>query len=344
MSVSDTACVVSFVNVGQGDCTVVVEARSRSAIMIDCPNPRYANARAVLEVHGIDHLQAFLVSHWDQDHWSALPKILSDYRPELVAYNNESVQLLRAGSTSDEERSRATTALRSLKKGWERGDFKRGQLHEGFRQSLGAVTVTALAPSFDEASDALAGTRIDKNLASAVMLLACHGFRAVIGGDAPARVWSRLRNEYSTLTADLFRSPHHGSMSVDQGARLEAFRSAYDWLEPSEVVHSVGSGGHRYGHPNPESIQAAGRRGIRVLCTSVTAACCELGDEGDLECAGTVEIQVDSTGSWSRAPSESEHAETVDSWGPHAMCRRWGGGPPTGWPVSWVTHEEHGGS
>lgn len=324
------ACVVAFVDVGQGDCTFVLDRRKHAAGMIDCPNSGYNRAEAKLSQWSVESLDAFLISHWDEDHWSALPRILSDLQPRIVAYNIASIQVLRQRAQTQNDLTRAGAALRSLKRGAERGDFARTPLVEGTSLTLGDADLQCLAPNFDEASDAVGGSATDKNLGSAVIRLSYQGCALVVGGDAPRRVWRRLCAEYPALRAHVLRSPHHGSMSVEEPKRLEAFREVYEWLSPLEVIHSVGRSGENYGHPNEEGIEAAGGLGIRVLCTGVTDKCCADLPDGHVSCAGDVEIQIDEQGSWVRAPAESEHALQVDRWGASAMCRKWGGGPPSG--------------
>src|ERR1700761_2901211 len=79
-----------FINVGQGDCTVIIDQASRKAILIDCPSWYVDSLKTTLLNAGLERFAA-IVSHWAIDHYGGLARISASVRTSHVYYNHDSL-------------------------------------------------------------------------------------------------------------------------------------------------------------------------------------------------------------------------------------------------------------
>jgi beta-lactamase superfamily II metal-dependent hydrolase len=300
---------LAFVDVGQGDCTILFDVDQGEFAILDCPSHGVSNASITWrDIAGNERPKFFGITHWDVDHWSGLPAILDKLRPAAVMYNIGSLQLHRMLPDGSVEQTKANAALRALLRRAKNREVDVGRLDEGDTGTIGGASWKVLAPS-----------QLEQSQASVVIRVEIGEVVAIIGADAPESVWRRLTAD-GPLEVAVWRTPHHGSLSTMRSRRALAHAEVTELLSrPKVVVNSVGRAGERYGHPNPEGIVAAVASDARLMCTGVTSACADgLPDEG-LPCAGTVTIRV-GQGGITVTPSAEEHAAIVDGWS-HPCCR-----------------------
>ena len=283
---------VEFLDVGQGDCTLVVDRSTAEALVIDCIA---GSARAVLrrlqqvQVETLD----VLITHWDFDHYPGAVQIAKRFPARNLYFNLDTV---RPADASKRDR-RQTTLLGLEDRALEEARFYSAL--EGCSGTVGECTWRLLAPTQREMLEA--HNHEDRNHGSAVVEIASEGIRVLVGGDADGRVWQRLLVDGTLKTVDVLRCAHHGG-GLGRGAHAVNDGALLASLRPRALVVSTGTN-NVHGYPRPEVIQAALAINSRVLCTQATPnyGAARL---GPYLCAGNISIALDSG---IIAPSEIEH-------------------------------------
>jgi beta-lactamase superfamily II metal-dependent hydrolase len=228
---------VHFVDVGQGDCTIVQSAGK--TLVIDTGPP---DARAALEDHlkayGIDRIDVLVLTHPHEDHDGSLGYLIDGYpigtllMPEYTDDEDDYGGLLRR-ITGNGTQIRYPSV--------------------GDQFTVGDATITILSATNP------AQYPDDRNLWSIVLKIEDGGTAALIMGDAEDI------NEYAMIDtgidvgADILRVGHHGSHTSTSDAFLGA-------VTPDVAIISCGAG-NPYGHPHQEVLDALYDRQITVLRT-----------------------------------------------------------------------------
>ena len=323
----ETLAQVWFLDVGQGDCTLAVDSRSKRGILLDCPSGQNAVVQ-VLDLLAGERLKlsAVVVSHWDLDHYGGIARVATEARPEHVFYNHDTL-------FEDGVRGRL---IRSTLKHFLDLHLAGSELHSiraGDRFAVGSLEVTFLAPTPEELTRAyVASTR---NVASCVVSIDLGGSKVIIGGDAVGPTWQRLIDQRADIKADILRWPHHGAALHGDDPAGSLAAEVIALVAPRHLIVSTGSS-NRYGHPMESVVRTSAMAGNHVMCTQVTPGCFghlartdRIGalDAGwvaqrgsSVKCAGSIVIRKDSNG-LSVVPSLPEHGDIVDTW-PAPMCRR----------------------
>jgi competence protein ComEC len=303
---STTGVEIVFLDVGQGDATLVVDHGSKAALLIDCPAGREYVIEQALQERSC-RLTTAIITHWDLDHFGGILGVLDGSDVESLRFNHDT--LIAHG-----KETRIIATLRRLRdRRYNHIEF--GDAKQGLTGFIGSVRYELLAPSHRQLLDAVSTS--DRNLASGVVLVEANGTRVLIGGDADGRVWSRIIAEGIMIKAKALKWPHHGALKrttgrVDDQQLLEA-------VEPSVVVFSAGSR-NVYGHPLPAAVRRIAQRGIGVMCTQVTERCHAGLNQNDVACAGTVSLMLSPGGEVTSSPSMSKLAQLIDGW-TRPLCR-----------------------
>jgi competence protein ComEC len=309
-----------FMNVGNGDCTVIVDDETGFALVVDCPSSHVDAVRRLLEQERAT-LHTCIVTHWDADHYGGVARLAVGLPVSRVIYNHD---------TLFESPESPPFAIRGALKEFldiPNAAQKLGPALAGSHGNFGGVSWRILAPNYHELTAAYVAHQ--RNVASAVVEVRAPGLRVLIGGDAVAQTWSRLAGEMP-LKADILRWPHHGApLSGDKtGAIMTAVLES---VSPSHVIISAGAV-NTYGHPSADVIQRLSGR-ARVMCTQVTAGC--FGFRSNFErrtdparqvvadlpvthCANTIQVRCfeDAFTIW---PTVAEHESQVKQWS-SPMC------------------------
>jgi len=314
------AAQVWFVDVGNGDCTVVVDEETHCALVIDCPSSHVKDVKNLL-TQARATLHTCVVTHWDADHYGGVARLAVAFPVQKVMYNHDTL------FESDDSPPYAVRG--ALKNFLNVSDAPHtlAAASAGSEGGFGRVSWRMLAPSHHELTMAYVSHK--RNIASAVMDISLPSLRILIGGDAVASTWQRLMSE--DLRADILRWPHHGADLAGDGSGLVA-DLVMNAVQPQYIVVSAGSS-NTYGHPSSAIIRNVRSRGS-LLCTQVTAGCfgfltraernsdAARGLIGQLDvshCAGTVKVECYDD-LYRVSPSDSEHEARIGQW-PHPMCR-----------------------
>ncbi|HEX6024309.1 MAG TPA: MBL fold metallo-hydrolase, partial [Solirubrobacter sp.] len=209
--------VVSFLDVGQGDATLV--QRGRTAVLIDtgvADGPILER----LEEAGIDRLDALILTHAEADHEGAAPAVIERYRPRLVVNGG-------AGWPSPVQRMLHAT--------------KAHMPAAGDVFALGGLRFEVLWPPARPADAPVSG---DPNATAVVARLQAGRFSMLLSADAESEVTAPLE----LAPVDVLKVAHHGSADPGLPSLLER-------LKPRIAAIEVGEE-NRYGHPAPSTIAA----------------------------------------------------------------------------------------
>ena len=230
---------VHFIDVGQGDCTLL--QTPKGSVLIDCSESQYGDdIIEYLTAQGIDELEYFIITHPDADHMGAAPYILEHIKVKNFVMNGQvkTTQFFTKTITYLEEDTEINVIVSEI----------------GATYEVGALQMTVLGPD----PKLLEGD--DWNEAS-IIIHATYGERAFLfTGDAEDEGEKYLiENFASIIKCDVFSAGHHGSKSSNSMALLNAAR-------PSYVVVSCGKD-NDYGHPHKQSLDNFAAIGATVLRT-----------------------------------------------------------------------------
>jgi competence protein ComEC len=325
-----TSVLVGFLDVGQGDCTLVADANNQQVLVIDCPAGRSKEAVSALRRVGASRISVAFVSHSDWDHLGGIYEVVNSVGVDEVRVNLDSIV-----ADDPKEKIKFKAAQRSIA-GLADIGVDVSPCYWRDTGTLGDITWRALSPTHDILL--LAQGHSDRNIASLILRLEVGSVSLLVGGDAPAGAFERARDRGEMLTSDIFRLPHHGG-SIDSlgGPTIDVL---LDYVSARHHVVSVGAN-NNYGHPFLETLVALKARSgrARVTCTEVNKICLGGADfpisqtdslpelsklgigsrNGSCRCAGSVWIRIDDN-SWTVEPSEHDHRRVIDALN-NPMCR-----------------------
>lgn len=257
---------VYFLDVGQGDCTFILNGRGEG-VLFDCRDELVA--REFVREHGVRHLRAVVASHLDVDHIGGMHAFLRWF----LAQPGYEVDVVYIGHDRPDVSTTARDLLCALLRWNDEGRLALGRPErEGRPKTVwesGGTRVEIVLPRYAaQLADRLAGGE-RPNPSSAVLRVTRAGTTILIGGDAPLGSWERLEPEL--VPAKVFRAPHHGG-DIGKGTPEWTTSTLYERVSADEVVVSVGTH-NAYQHPSPEHVGAMGLHPRRLLCTQLTPRC-----------------------------------------------------------------------
>lgn len=248
---------MTFLDVGQGDCTVIEGPTGRVVVVDGGGRPGTderdgtdPGARIVvpfLRHRGISTVDLLVATHSDEDHAQGLVAVTERLRVQAAldsGYPGESPPYIRLRDRLRQRRIPVYIARR--------GD----QINLG-----GGARLEILHPP---ARPVEAGRSATNN--HCIVLRLVYGrARLLLTGDAEEEAEAdMLRADGLPLSADLLKVGHHGS----RGSTGAAFLSR---VAPSLAVISCGAN-NNYNHPHPELRERLARRGVRVFRTDLQGA------------------------------------------------------------------------
>lgn len=248
----DVCSYVHFIDVGQGDCELIV-ADDGSAMLIDGGEKEYGGT--VLEYIrdlGITKLDYIVASHPHSDHIGGLSKVISSeievgkvimpYIPdEFVPSTKSYERLLTAIDNKDAE-----------------AEYSKNQT---FSFGGGMITIIQTEYSGD-----------NYNNYSTIVKYEYKGIAFLFTGDLEATQEMQLVNAGTDIYADVLKVGHHGSATSSCQKFLEAVSPQYCVIECNGVS---------YNHPNPDVVSRLKKNCAAILRTdkngSIVFTCAENG-------------------------------------------------------------------
>ena len=231
-----------FLDVGQGDCTVVV--CDGEAMIID-GGPAGASQYVysfIRETLGLARLEYMISTHPHEDHISGLISVLNAVPVDLVL------------SPVTEW---GTARFSNLMKYASRQGAPVAVPETGDTLTLGSAVVTVLH-CWPEAAE---WRENDVNDMSIVVRIDYGNTSLIIAGDAEETSEYMMIDSGMPLKADVLRVSHHGSTYSTSDAFLRA-------VSPSFAVISCGTG-NSYGHPHGRVLNALRKAGIELFRTDL---------------------------------------------------------------------------
>ena len=214
--------IVTFINVGQGDC-ILIECKEVGKVILidggaknDYQDMGKREVLPYLKRKGIKKIDILISTHSDNDHRGGLETIL------------EKIPVSKIWIPNNREKDYED---------WFKiyGD-RIEVVHDNMKLYLGDIEIDILNPENRE-------NNADSNASSIVLNLEYGESSVLLTGDCDLEILDSLAKK--RLDFDIIKAPHHGS--------INSFRSGiYSELKAKSVVFSVGK--NNYGHPSSEII------------------------------------------------------------------------------------------
>lgn len=223
---SDAENTVSFVDVGQGNCTLAVSGDS--AILIDAgETDKGEDVVSYLNAMNVTRLDYIIISHQHTDHMGGMIDVLNSdievgkiIMPEIPEKLTPTSYTYTNLLTAIEEKGLSVRAARDEQ--FEVGDF--------------TVSTFAMEGDYSDLNNYSVVTKIETDAGSFIIM-----------GDLETTAEKELLSKDADLSADVILVGHHGSSSSSSESLLES-------VNPSCAVISVGAD-NSYGHPNDATIE-----------------------------------------------------------------------------------------
>ena len=322
-----------FVDVGQGDSTVVV-LPDGGGLLVDCPPVAAPAVVDQLEKAQVTSLNLVVVSHSDLDHAGGIVDVIEGFQGETakVAFFPDRVrdQNRRAGM----KYRRLLQNLAGLVR--RQGVELLCEPHAGQVMEFGDATISILHPAKEDRLDALA--QGNPNDSSITLRVDYAGAGILLPADLQRQGWQWMVDRGEVLKADVFKFPHHGSWYDGE----PSLSKILELVDPSVVIVSVGSR-NSYGHPSIETLKLlrSHHGSVRFLCTQATDKCHmepesiasqardlvpaenqgghSFRDQGSCPCAGTITVRL-STDGVTTSPTPEQHSRVIDLFA-NPQCR-----------------------
>ena len=269
---------VTMLDVGQGEC-VGIETREHHVYLVDAGSTSKKKTGQYqiipwLKYIGTQSVEGIFITHWDEDHISAVGELLEWSKSSRVKIRRI---FLPDVALKDE-------VLETLLQQIEEAEVSVEYLSAGEHMTDGALQISCLHPYAKKVPE-------DRNDASLVLRLSQGDFQMLLTGDLeksgedwlveqarpaveqpqPAGQEQALPCAPSTKSAaqnplrcTILDAGHHGASNATGEALL-------DLAQPELVLISCGKN-NRYGHPAPETLQRLEERGIRWYSTAEVGA------------------------------------------------------------------------
>lgn len=247
---------VTFLDVGQGDATVV-QCPDGTTVVVDGGNRTRATdyGEAVVVPHLLSaadtRIEHVVMTHGDMDHRGGLPYIVSALRADSA------LGVSQAAAGAD---IRGAAARVGSDVGYGAGRTLAAGTARGERFSVEIV--------YPRAAGDVDTLDADANADSLVLLVRYGAFRALLTADIEADVESYLAQAaeegWVDISAHILKTPHHGSASSSTPRFLDA-------VGATATVVSVGAR-NTHGHPAPSVLDRYAARHVDILRTDLHGA------------------------------------------------------------------------
>lgn len=263
---------IVFVNVGQGDCTLII-CDGETMLIDGGTADKSRTVVAVLKKHGVDHLDYLVSTHAHADHCGGL----------AGALNSVTVDEVLAPRTGSDAK-----AYRDFEKGVAAQGVEITNPKPGDEFSFGGGNVVVLGPVNEDVSDV--------NNTSIVLKLTYGDRSFLFTGDCEAEGERDILETGADVSADVLKVGHHGA----------EYSSSYRFLRevmPDYAVISVGRD-NSYGHPTEEALSRFRDIGAEVYRTDLQGDIIVTSDGNEIQITANKNTYVETNPT--EKPSEGE--------------------------------------
>ncbi len=225
---------VHFLDVGQGDCTLI--KCGDAAMVIDTSTSDQGTAiQNYLSKNGVDKLDYLVLTHPDADHIGSAAVIITKFEIDttfISNYEKDTKTYQKLIQALDDKKVDYFTPI------------------PGEVYSLGSAEFTILAPI---------NTYSDPNNASIALLLKNGDTTFLFTGDAEEEAEEDIVESGRSIQADVYHAGHHGSKTASSEILLDAVSPKFSVISCKE--------GNSYGFPHAKVLNEFRDRGIKVYRT-----------------------------------------------------------------------------
>lgn len=302
---------IAFVDVGQGDSTIIVLPDKTTAVIVDCPKV-IKSVTNFIEEKNVSSLSSVILTHTDLDHIEGVTELLENFNGEVVEilYNHDTPRV------ADGKRK---VILRKLVSLIRRNGWSSKPPIVGLNWAEQSVDFAVLHPNYIDKNEA---ELIDApNDSSVVLKISFLNKHVLLSGDVQGRGWKWIIDRNTNIEADVLKFPHHGSWYTPNGGQ-PSLSEVLALVKPKLVIVSVGSY-NIYKHPHKSAIESIlSIPEVRLICTEATQLCHALvkSTNQSLPCGGTIEVKIKPTGI-EVLPEEKDHRKIIDNLS-EPKCKR----------------------
>ncbi len=248
---ADSSMYVHFIDVGQGDATLII--CDHEAMLIDCgDNSKGTLLQNYLKKQGVEKLKFVIGTHPDADHIGGMDVILTKFDCERI---------LMPDITKETATYRDTISAMNYK------GYQNTLPYVGDTYSLGSACFTILAPNNYDYGD--------KTNNYSISIILYHGGNTFLfTGDAEEEAENDMLSNGYSIKADVLHVGHHGSSSSTSDNFLKE-------VNPSYAVISCGEE-NDYGHPHAETLNKLRAAGISLFRTDEQGSVIAISDENGI--------------------------------------------------------------
>lgn len=226
---------VHFIDVGQGDCTLI-ESDGKSMLIDAGPDNCGTKIQKYLDNNGVSSIDYLVLTHPDSDHIGSV---------DVVATKFDIGKIYMSSFIKDNEYYHKMMDAFSYKKyGWE-------VPQEGYSFNLGEAEVVFLHSKEYE----------DPNNSSLCIKVIYGDTSFLFAGDAEELAENDMISDNKDLSASVYHVSHHGSYTSSSQAFL-------DRVNPKYAVVSCGKD-NEYGHPHQETLDKLRTMNIALFRTDI---------------------------------------------------------------------------
>ena len=230
---------ISFLNIGQGDSSLIVSKRGES-ILIDCgPNSKVIDQIESKLGYWNKKIDLLIITHGDKDHYGGCRDIIERFEVSKVMING----------VFDSKNKSYTALLEFIKT---QNIQILPSLTNTYITIQDNIELQLLNPQTN-----LWGQEIrDDNPESVVILVRSTNNTILLTGDANEVTEGKILSQYPQLDVDILKAGHHGSKTSTSDKLL-------DTITPKQVIISAGAN-NSYNHPHPDIINKLKTRNIQI--------------------------------------------------------------------------------
>lgn len=257
------ALVVSFIDVGQGDATLVQSGGEN--YLLDAGKPE-AGPEVVdfLRSRGVEELAGLVATHPDADHVGGLPDVLDAFPVSTVYVSGD---------------TKGTSSFNAFLRAVRRENAEVVEARAGKTFDWGGTSVTVLAPPpgelYEDANENSVSTLLTRDSGQGSSQGSA---RVLLAGDAEKEAEEYMSTRGNTGPLTVLKVNHHGSNTSTTPLFLSRFR-------PEVAVIPVGE--NSYGHPTPQTLRRLETVGARVFRTDEDGDVIVTIENGEVEVAAT---------------------------------------------------------
>ncbi len=227
---------IAFLDVGQGDATLLLGAGGCNALIDGGPPGRDLSGK--LRRLGVVRIDLVVATHAQFDHFGGLGELAASGRLHVVDF-------LDGGGVAN------VAEYAEIRRRWDGAGTVRRPAVRGAQWRCGDLALRVIAPDADAARRPVR----DLNTIAAVTVAEAGKMRMLASGDAESPQLLPL----ALPNVDVLKVPHHGSADPGLPAVLRA-------AEPEIAAIEVGAD-NRYGHPTAQTLTALASAGVATFRT-----------------------------------------------------------------------------